>query len=114
MSKSEKLAVIWSSRDKDVAEKVVLMYTQGAKMKGWFEDVVLIVWGPSTKLLAEDSELQEKVSGLMKAGVKVKACSVCAGEYGVAADLENIGLEVIPMGEPLTSYLKDDWKVLSF
>jgi hypothetical protein len=114
MSKSEKLAVIWSSRDKDVAEKVVLMYTQGAKMKGWFDEIVLVVWGPSTKLLADDSELQEKVKSLMKAGVKVQACSVCAGEYGVVAELENIGLEVIPMGEPLTAYLKEDWKVLSF
>lgn len=114
MSKSEKLAVIWSSRDKDVAEKVVLMYTQGAKMKGWFEEVVLIVWGPSTKLLSEDAELQEKIKGLMNAGISVQACSFCAGEYGVAGDLENLGLEVIPMGEPLTGYLKDDWKVLSF
>jgi hypothetical protein len=114
MSKSEKLAVIWSTRDKDVAEKVVLMYTQGAKSKSWFEEVVLIVWGPSTKLLAEDSELQEKVKGLMATGVKVQACSVCAGEYEVAGDLENLGLEVIPMGEPLTGCLKDDWKVLSF
>ncbi|WP_010661873.1 DsrE family protein [Marinilabilia salmonicolor] len=114
MKNSEKLAVIWSSRDKDVAEKVVLMYTQGAKMKGWFTDVVLIVWGPSTKLLAEDAGLQEKVKGLMKSGIKVQACSVCAGEYGVAEDLEQLGIEVVPMGEPLTGYLKEDWKVLSF
>ncbi|MBZ4676206.1 MAG: hypothetical protein JG782_825 [Anaerophaga sp.] len=114
MSKSEKIAVLWTSGDKEVAEKVVLMYTQGAKMQRWFDDVVLVVWGPSTKLLASDDSLQEKIKGLMEAGVKVQACSVCAGEYGVTRELEKLGIEVIPMGQPLTGYLKEDWKVLSF
>jgi len=114
MEKEDKIVVLWTSGDKDVAEKVVLMYTQGAKIKKWFQDVVLVVWGPSTKLLASDSSLQEKVKGLKEAGVKVQACSVCAADYGVAGKLEKLGIEVIPMGEPLTGYLKDDWKILSF
>jgi hypothetical protein len=114
MSNSDKLVVLWTSSDKEVATKVVLMYTQGAKMQGWFDEVVLVVWGPSTKLLASDGSLQEKVKGLMNAGVTVKACSVCAGDYGVIGDLEELGIEVIPMGLPLTGYLKEDWKVLSF
>ncbi len=90
------------------------MYTQGAKMQGWFDEIVLVVWGPSTKLLASDEELQTKVKEIMDSGVKIQACSVCAGEYGVEDDLKKLGLEVIPMGGPLTSYLKEDWKVLSF
>ena len=114
MSKKDKLAVLWTSADKDVAEKVVLMYAQGAKMQGWFDEVVLVVWGPSTKLLASDTALQEKVKDLMEAGIQLKACSVCAGEYGVIPYLEKLGLEVIPMGLPLTGYLKEDWKILTF
>jgi len=114
MNEKDKLAVLWTSADKEVAEKVVLMYTQGAKMQGWFDEIVLVVWGPSTKLLASDTELQDKVKELMKNGIQLKACSVCAGEYGVIPDLENMGIEVIPMGLPLTGYLKEDWKILTF
>ena len=114
MENREKLVVLWTSADKEVAEKVVLMYSQGAKMKNWFQEVVLVVWGPSTKLLASDSTLQDKIKGLKDIGIRVQACSVCAGDYGVVDELEKLGLEVIPMGEPLTNYLKNDWKVLSF
>ncbi len=48
--KTEKLAVLWVSGDRDVAEKSCLMYTHAAKKNGWFDEVVLIVWGSSSKL----------------------------------------------------------------
>ncbi len=114
MDNSNKLAIVWSSRDRDVAEKVAFMYAGGAVKQGWFDEVVLIVWGPSSKTLAEDKELQNKVRELMKAGITVRACSVCAGEYGVTGELTNLGLDVLPMGGPLTEYLKDGWKMLTF
>lgn len=114
MDNSNKLAIVWSSRDRDVAEKVVFLYAQGAKQQGWFDDVVLIVWGPSSKTLAGDKELQNQLQDLMKAGITVRACSVCAGQYGVTEELTNLGLDVLPMGGPLTEYLKEGWKMLTF
>lgn len=114
MDNSNKLVIIWSSRDRDVAEKVTFMYAQGAKQQGWFDEVVLVVWGPSTKTLAEEEELQSKVRQLMKADITVRACSVCAKEYGVAEELTNLGLDVSPMGPEITRYLKEGWKMLTF
>jgi hypothetical protein len=52
-NKTEKLAVLWVSGDRDVAEKSCLMYTHAAKLNGWFDEVVLIVWGSSSRLLAD-------------------------------------------------------------
>ena len=43
----EELYVIWTSRDREVALKMVFMYTGNSKLKGWWKDVLLIVWGPS-------------------------------------------------------------------
>ena len=60
-NKKEKLAVLWISGDRDVAEKSCLMYTHAAKRNGWFDEVVFIVWGSSSRLLAEDEALQEKI-----------------------------------------------------
>ena len=61
----DKLAVLWSSGDPDVGHKVCLMYTHAAKRAGWFDEVELIVWGPSSRLLAADKELQAKVKAMM-------------------------------------------------
>lgn len=111
---SDSLVVIWSSSDPYVAEKVCFMYTHAAKSYKWFDEVVLIVWGPSAKLLSENIMLQEKVKAMKKSGVILKACIACANSYNVTEKLREIGVEVIPMGVPLTNYLKRNWKVLNF
>lgn len=110
----DKLAVIWSSSDPEVAHKVCFMYTLNAKKQGWFKDVHLIVWGPSAKLLAEDEEVQAGMQKLMEAGVVVEACIACANTYNVAQDLSDMDIDVRPMGVPLTNYLKEGWHTLNF
>jgi len=49
-----------------------------------------------------------------KAGVELLACKACADRYGVSKRLEELGINVIYMGEPLTGYLKSDYAVLTF
>jgi hypothetical protein len=44
----------------------------------------------------------------------VQACVACADMYGVADKLREIGIDVKPMGKPLSEMLKGDWKVLTF
>ena len=75
---ADKLAVLWTSADPDVAHRVCFMYTQAAKRSGWFNQVQLIVWGPSSKLLSEDKSLQDKVKAMIADGIDVKACKACA------------------------------------
>lgn len=111
---SNKLAVLWTSGDPEVAEKMVFIYTLNAKKQGWFDEVVLIVWGPSAKLLSENKMLREYVKKMQDAGIKVEACIACARMYGVDGNLKEMGIDVKGMGVPLTNYLKDGWKTLSF
>ncbi len=110
---SNKLAVLWTSGDPDVAEKMGFMYTYNAKKQGWFDDVVLIVWGPSAKLLTENKMLQDYVKEMQKIGVKVEACTACAQMYGVNQQLIDMGIDVKGMGIPLSNYLKEGWQTLS-
>jgi hypothetical protein len=110
---SNKLAVLWTSGDPDVAEKMGFMYTYNAKKQGWFNEVVLIVWGPSAKLLSENKMLQDYVKKMQEAGVKVEACMACARMYEVDKQLAEMGIDVKGMGVPLTSYLKEGWRTLS-
>ena len=110
----DRLAVLWVSGDRDVAEKSCLMYTHAAKNNGWFDEVVLIVWGSSSKLLAGDEALQEKVKAMIADGVIVEACSSCSNMFGVTEELKELGIDVKGMGVPLTDYLKKGYHVLTY
>jgi hypothetical protein len=109
-----KLAVLWTSGDPDVAHRMALMYAHFAKTSDWFEEVELIVWGPSQRLLVGDHSLQEKLAEMQADGVITRACIVCANTFGIAEELRALDLEVLPMGGPLTEYLKSpEWEVLT-
>ena len=108
------LFVVWSSGDKDVALKMVFMYVHNAKKLGWWRTVRLVVWGPSSKLLSEDPELQDALKAMGKDGVELYACRACADMYGVSPALEELDIKVIYMGEPLTEMLKQGWASLTF
>lgn len=58
-SKVNKLTVLWTSDDPMVAERVALMYTGVAKQFGLFEEVSVIIWGPSQKLVAENKVFRQ-------------------------------------------------------
>jgi len=109
-----RLGVVWTSGDRDVALKMVFMYTLNAKRQGWFDEVRLVVWGPSAHLLTIDDELQAEVAQMRDEGVELVACKACADSYGVSANLEALGVEVKYMGQPLTDMLQGNWKVVTF
>jgi hypothetical protein len=115
MAGEDRLCVIWSSGDREVALKMVFMYTYNAKAKGWWNTIRFVIWGPSAKLLAGDDELKGKVKDMIEAGIEVLACKACADSYpGVIPALEEMGVDVKYMGVPLTEMLKDGWHSLTF
>ena len=108
------LVVLWTSGDREVALKMVFMYTFNSKTRGWWENVCLIVWGASAKLLAEDKELQDYVARMIEAGIDVVACKACTDSYGISDAIERLGIEVKFMGQPLTHLLKQNAKLITF
>lgn len=113
--RAPKLAIVWTSGDRDVALKMVFMYGLNAKRRGWADEVEMIVWGPSAKLLTEDPELQKSVAAMKKVGVVFKACKACSDSYGVSDELTALGIEVKYMGTALTERIaSDDWETITF
>ena len=113
MAEKNTLVVLWTSGDREVAEKMVFMYSHNAKKQGWWKEVRFIIWGPSAKLVVEDEVLKEKLIQMREEGVILEACRACAERLGVDKALEELGVNVCYMGEPLTDYLKSDYSVLS-
>ena len=108
MSTLNQLVVVWTNGDREVAERMAFMYALNSKIKGWWEKVTLIVWGPSANLLTKDSALQDYVQRLKDAGVDLFACKACADSYGVSEDLAALGINVKYTGQVLTDFLKDE------
>ena len=113
LTEDEKLVILWTSGDRDVALKMVFMYTYNAKKNDWWKDITLVVWGPSAKLLSEDTELQEYMQRIMEAGVEVRACKGCADQYGVSEKLEALGITVLYIGKEFTDYIQQGRNVLT-
>ncbi len=111
---NEKLVIVWTSGDRDVALKMVFMYTFNSKKFKWWDDITLVVWGPSAKLLSEDKELQDYITKILDAGIVLKACKACADQYGISEKLEELGINVKCMGRELTDYIKEGRHVLTF
>lgn len=105
---SDKLTILWTSGDPEVAHRMVLMYGHAAKKNQWFDDVRLIIWGPSSRLVASDKDIQTKLLEMKNAGVTLEACVVCADSYGVTARLRELGIDVKPMGKPLSNIIRDE------
>jgi hypothetical protein len=84
----DSLVLLWTSGDREVALNMVFMYTLNSKLKNWWSEVRLIVWGPSSRLLSEDKDLQDEIRKMKNAGVILEACKACADKYGVSQRLE--------------------------
>ena len=75
---AEHLLIVWTSGDPDVAHKMVFMYAFNAQKNGWWDQVTLLVWGPSSKLSSEDKDIQDALKRMQDEGVELLACKGCA------------------------------------
>ena len=110
----DKLLIVWSTAEIEVAKKMVLLYSSVILPRGYWDKAHLMIWGPSAELLAENIELQEMLSKVKETGVELSCCVVCSDEYAVSEKLASLGIDMIHTGELLTDALKEDWKVITF
>jgi hypothetical protein len=110
----QRLVVLWRSGDPDMFHSALYLFTHNSKRFKWFDEVTLVVWGPSQKLLLEDEEIQAKVKKMQKSGVRVLASIDCAIDYGIEGRLrDELGIRVMIMGPFLVRFLQEDYKVLT-
>jgi len=113
MSNKKHLYVLWTNDNPITAEKMVFMYTINALKQGWWEKVTLIVWGATAKIAGKDKTIQKLIKKALDVGVHISACKACADQLGVTQTLENLNIEVIYWGVPLTDILTNDEKLIT-
>ena len=110
----KKLNVLWTTGEKDVAIRMVFIYLMDAKSMGWWDQITLIIWGPSARLVAEDRLVQRELDYLVQSGIEVIACLGCTEAYGITEKIRSLGIPVQIMGEPLTQILQSNDKFITF
>jgi len=113
MEESDKLFILWTSKEPETFNKMVFMYALNSKKEGWWKEVTLIIWGASAELAGTNKAVQEKLTELSKNGIHVTACKACAEDVGVNYTLENIGVDVKYWGQLLTKVLKSGSKLIT-
>jgi len=109
----DKLYILWTSPDFETLNKMIAMYAVNSLKYNWWEEVEVIIWGASTKLIIQDEKSKEVIRNMREKGVKLSACKACAKQLEAVDVLEQLGIEVIYWGEKLTNLLKDGAKILT-
>ena len=107
------LLILWTSNNKETAINMVFMYAENSKIKDWWKDITLLIWGSSSKLVSDDKDIQAYIESLKLAGVRIIACKQCAEDYNIVKELEKQNIEVFYTGEFLSDWLKSNKKIIT-
>ena len=109
----DKLNILWTSDNKDTLFNMLSMYSTNSIKNNWWDEVNVIIWGASAKLVGNDTQVQTEIMEMMQRGVKFEACKACSDDFGVSEKLVEMGVNVRYMGKSLTDYLKSDEKMIT-
>lgn len=110
---AERLFILWTNADFLTSDKMVMMYATNSMLNRWWDDVTVIIWGATAKLVAENEMIRTKIQIAQNAGVRFSACKACADQLGVTEKLDALGIETIYWGAGLTEILKSGEKLIT-
>jgi len=111
---ANKVFVMLSSGDREVALEVGLIYPLNAAKNKWMDEVKIIIFGPSEKIAAYDTKVQDRIKECQELGIEVLACKWCSDRMEVSEKLESLGIKVLYVGPVISDLLKDGWASLTF
>ena len=112
------LLVIISSGEEATDKALTgMMYAINAKKHKWLDDVNLMFFGPSEKMIAKaepGSELSIFLKQAVELGLTPMACKAVSDGDGITTKLEGLGFNVEYVGLIVSSFIKKDYQVLTF
>lgn len=113
-SRLSKIVVIWALKSPEVAREMVLDNIRDFKLRGFWDQVRLVMWGPSVTLFAKDEGLQAELGELKNIGVEVQICKRSANGYDVIDKIDSLKSDLVYMEDPFIEYRKEDWATVIF
>lgn len=107
------LHILWTNADPITSELMVFMYATNAMKMKWWDKVTVIIWGATSKLVAESGDIQDLIEIAKEAGVEFSACISCANKLNTFEAITNLDIELKGWGAPLTEILQNDEKLIT-
>ena len=107
------LFILWTNADPVTANLMVFMYAENSMRYQKWDAITIIVWGSTTKLVAENLQIQNRIRELQELGVHFTACVTCAEELGVTEKIQSLDIDLVKWLNPLTDLLKGNKKLLT-
>jgi hypothetical protein len=103
----KKVLIVWKTNNEVDIHNFVVPYAYNAKRHEWFDAVEVLIWGASQEIVRDDAVVQQRVKNLIKNGITVYACKMCANNVEATVLLESLGVNVRFTGDFLSNRLKD-------
>jgi len=104
---SSKLLVIVATGDKEKA-RTALMYAHNVMKRGWLDDVKIVYFGPSERLVVDDPILADQAQEIAEAGGSI-ACKYISDRDDVSEKFEELGVQVEYVGSIISDLIKDGY-----
>ncbi len=109
---SSKLLVIIATGENEKA-LTGLMYASRTLSEGWMDEVKVVFFGPSERLLVED-QLIAKTAKELCAAEKPFACKFISDRDGISEKIEALGVNVDYVGTIISDFIKDGYVPMVF
>jgi len=104
---SSKLLVVIATKEREKA-LTGLMYARNAIANEWFEDVKVVFFGPSERLIVQDEEVAARASDIASEG-KATACKFLSDRDEISEAIEKLGVKVEYVGKSVSRLIKDGY-----
>ena len=91
-----------------------MLYARAAIAGEWMGSAKIIIWGPSSEVIAKDTELQDWVKEIIGMGEKVYVCKACSDKYAVSDKLKELGCKVEYVGPISSKFIKKGYTVFNW
>jgi len=104
---TDKILVVIATGDKDKA-LTGLMYAKNALKREWLEDVKVVYFGPSERLMVEDADIASAAIEVTSLG-ETYACKAISDRENISERIDEMGVKVEYVGAIISEYVKQGY-----
>lgn len=111
------LVIISSGEEAPDKALTGMMYAINARKNGWLENVNMIFFGPSEKMISMaegESQIALFLKQAQEAGITPVACRAISDGESITPKLQSLGFNVEYVGKMISDYIKEGYQVLTF
>jgi len=104
---TDKILVVIATGDKDKA-LTGLMYAKNALKREWLEDVKVVYFGSSERLMVEDADIASAAIEVTSLG-ETYACKAISDRENISERIDEMGVKVEYVGAIISEYVKQGY-----